>query len=307
MYFTGDGKFDWSLMGRTLKHMNWFWLTASVVATYVTYVIRGARWQVLLGPLKKVGLETSMTATLVGFSAIYLLGRAGEPFGALWLTRRERVPFSASGATWLVQRFLDLSMLGIIFGVTIIFLDLPAAEGRRQIGFLRNFAGGLMVALVAGMMVMVYFRANIDRIAALIPFRPVSNFLHGVAEGLAFLHERRSILMTFMHSFLLWITITLQFWFTILALRLDFSLLAATMVMVAAAIGSVVAIPGVGGGFQVAMVFCMVTFFGVTTEKSVVAALVAYALSNLPTLGMAALYMLFTGLSLKDLRGLETT
>jgi len=306
-YATSSGKFDWALFGKTLKDMNWLWLIASVVLTYVTYLIRAARWQVLLEPLKKIGLETSMTATLVGFSAIYLLGRAGEPFGALWLTRREHIPFSASGATWVVQRFLDLSMLGIIFGVTLIFLELPAAEGRRQLGFMRNFATVLIIALVAGMIAMVTFRSNIDRIVALVPFKRVAAFLHGIAQGLAFLHERRSVMMTFFHSSLLWIVITLQFWFMILALNLNFSLLAATLVMVAAAIGSVVSIPGVGGGFQVAMVFCLVTFFGVTTERSVVAALVAYALSYLPTLGIAAIYMMLTGLSLKDLRGLETT
>lgn len=306
-YPSGGAKFDWSLFNKTIRDMSWMWLLASIAATFATYFVRALRWQVLLEPLKRIHLEPSLTATLVGFSAIYILGRAGEPVGPLWLTRKEQVPLSASGATWLVQRFLDLTMLGIIFATTLIFLELPAGEGSQQLGFMKRFAVVLMIVLVIGIASMIVFRSNIDWIVSFIPVKSVARFLHSVAQGLSFLHEGRSVVMTFVHSAVLWIAIALQFWFMILALRFDFTLTASTLVMVAAAIGSVISIPGVGGGFQVAMVFCLHTFFGVSKESAVAASLVAYALSYLPTVGIAAIYMMFTGISLKELRGLETT
>src|SRR5258708_2429682 len=87
-----DVKFDWTLFAKTLRDLQWGWLLASVAATLATYWSRAVRWQILLEPLKKMGLEPALTATLIGFSAIYILGRAGEPIGPLWLTRREKVP-----------------------------------------------------------------------------------------------------------------------------------------------------------------------------------------------------------------------
>jgi uncharacterized protein (TIRG00374 family) len=305
-YESRDGKFDWTLFAKTLKDMQWGWLLASLVATVATYLIRAVRWQVLLEPLKKIGFEPALTATLIGFSAIYILGRAGEPIGPLWLTRKERVPLSASGATWLVQRFLDLTTLGLVFAATLLFFEIPATEGGQKLGFLKYVAGAFMILLVAGMAAMVFFRANIDRIVSFIPFKRVASFLHSVAQGLSFLHDRRSVAMTFIHSIALWIGIALQFWFMILAMRFEFTFPASNLVMVATAIGSVISIPGVGGGFQVAMAFTLHAVFGVPAESSTAAALVAYALSYIPTVGIAALYKLFTGISLKDLRGLET-
>jgi uncharacterized protein (TIRG00374 family) len=305
-YASRDGKFDWALFARTIRDLKWGWLSASLVATVVTYWIRAVRWQLLLEPLKKIGVEAALAATLIGFSATYILGRAGEPIGPLWLTRRERVPLSASGATWLVQRFLDLTTLGLVFAATLLFFEIPATEGGRKLGFMKYAAGGFIILLVAGMAAMMYFRANIDRIVSFIPFKRVASFLHSVAQGLSFLHNGRSVAMTFIHSIALWIVIALQFWFMLLALRLDFTFAASNLVMVATAIGSVISIPGVGGGWQIAMAFTLHGVFGVSDESSTAAALVSYALSYIPTVGSAALYMLFTGISLKDLRGLET-
>ena len=306
-YESQAGKFDWSLFLKTIKDMNWGWLMASFVATFLSYLVRAIRWQVLLDHEKEIGLESSLTATLVGFSAIYVLGRAGEPVGPVWLARRERVSISATGATWLIQRFLDLVMLGLLFTGTLMVVELPAGEGTRQIGFMQNFAAILMVMLVVGTIAMLYFRSNIDRIVAYIPVKKIAALLHSIAGGLSFLHNGRNVVLTLVHSLVLWIVIALQFWFMMLGMKFDFTFAASTLVMVAGAIGSVVSIPGVGGGFQVAMVFCMVTFFGITTERSVAAALVSYALSYLPTLVISALYMLYTGISWKDIRGLETT
>jgi len=131
--------------------------------------------------------------------------------------------------------------------------------------------------------------------------------LHSFAQGLSFLKEGRSFGLTLLHSLILWILIALQFWFMMLGMKFDLSFAAATLVMVGAAIGSIAQIPGVGGGFQAGLIFCLGTFFAVPAEKSAAASLIAWVLSIAPTVGIAAVYMLISGLSIKDIRGLETT
>src|SRR5262245_57302196 len=105
------GDFNWSLFVSSLWGLRPGWLAVSVAVTLLSYVVRAYRWQVLLAHLKSVRIEPLITTTLIGFSAIYVLGRAGELARPLWLTRRERIPFSASVATIIVVRFLDSLML----------------------------------------------------------------------------------------------------------------------------------------------------------------------------------------------------
>jgi hypothetical protein len=48
-------------------------------------------------------------------------------------------------------------------------------------------------------------------------------------------------------------------------------------------------------------------FFAIPAEKALAGALIAYVFSSVPTVGIAALYMLATGSSFKDLRVAATS
>ena len=70
--------FDWSLFYSSLWNVQPVWLTVSIAATFATFWIRAVRWQVLLHPLKNVSVGPLTSINLVGFSGIFVLGRAGE-------------------------------------------------------------------------------------------------------------------------------------------------------------------------------------------------------------------------------------
>src|SRR5687767_11226099 len=106
-YWVFQGTFDWTLFLASLANLEAGWLAISVALTLLTYLFRAYRWQILLAPLKEIHVIPLFWATMVGFSAIYVLGRAGELVRPLWLARREKVSFSASIATVIVERFLD--------------------------------------------------------------------------------------------------------------------------------------------------------------------------------------------------------
>src|SRR5688572_25406811 len=95
-YRSRGWEFDWTLFFSTFRDVDIGWLLASVAATFSTYVIRAVRWKTLLRPLKEIAFDAVLGATLLGFSAIYVLGRPAELVRPVWLSRRENVPFSAS-------------------------------------------------------------------------------------------------------------------------------------------------------------------------------------------------------------------
>src|SRR5262245_58668672 len=83
--------FDFSLFVASLWEINPWWMTASIVVSLLTYLFRAYRWRVLLRPVREVAIRPLLEATLIGFSAIFILGRAGEVARPVWLTRRENV------------------------------------------------------------------------------------------------------------------------------------------------------------------------------------------------------------------------
>ena len=95
LYRFAGWDFDWSLFVSSLWNVQPVWLTASIAATLLTYVARAFRWQVLLNPLKSIRMGPLISSNVLGFSAIYLVGRAGELVRPIWLTRREHVRCAA--------------------------------------------------------------------------------------------------------------------------------------------------------------------------------------------------------------------
>jgi uncharacterized protein (TIRG00374 family) len=294
-------EFDWSLFASSLWNVHPGWLAASVLATMFTYVARSFRWQVLLNPLKSIPVSSLLSINLVGFSAIYILGRPGELVRPLWLAQREGVPVSASVATIVVERVLDAVMVIALFGLAMLLVDLPAAA-EQTITLMKSSAWAMIAGAAAAMVVLFFFRSNVDRIVRFVPIAKAAALLKSFSEGLSFLDKTRSFGLAATHSVVVWAAIVLQFWFMLLGMNFDFTISASTMVMVGAAVGSIAQVPGIGGGFQAGYAFCMTTFFGVPTEQAIATSLVAWVASYFPTVFTGGLYMLSHGLSLKDLK-----
>jgi glycosyltransferase 2 family protein len=293
--------FDWSLFFSSLWNVHPGWLVASIIATYATYVTRAFRWQILLNPLKPIPIGPLIIATVVGFSAIFVLGRPGELVRPLWIARREHTSLTASVATIIVERFFDSVMLILLFGWSLLFVHLPAAADAT-LRLMKDAAWVMLIGSVGAIIFMFFFRSNIDRIVRFIRFDRIGRLLRSFSQGLSFLQRGSSLGWILFHSFLTWVLITLQFWTMMLGMNFRFSLEAATLVMVGAALGSIAQVPGIGGGFQAGYVFCMTTFFQVPAEQAIATSLVAWVASYVPTVAMAGYYMISHGLSLKDLR-----
>jgi len=293
--------FDWSLFYSSLWNIQISWLMASIAATFLTYVCRAVRWQVLLDPVKPIRIKPLISANLVGFSAIFVLGRAGEVIRPLWVARREQTPLTASVATIVVERFLDTFMIIMFFGWSLLLVKPPAAADRT-VKLMKDASWVMLIGSVAAMIFLFFFRANIHRIVRYVRLAKIASLMKNFSAGLSFLDRGSSFGLAIAHSLLLWIVISLSFWFMMLGMNFQFSIQAATLVMVGSAIGSIAQIPGIGGGFQAGWVFCMTTFFLIPPEKAIATSLVAWVASYVPTVVAGGLYMISQGLSLKDLR-----
>jgi uncharacterized protein (TIRG00374 family) len=301
VYKWTNWNFDWHLFFSSFWNIQPGWLAASIIATLLTYVVRAFRWQVLLNPLKSIRMGPLISSNVLGFSAIYLIGRPGEIVRPLWLTRLEQIPITASVASIIVERVLDLLMVVAFFGTALMWVK-PVAGAEPILSLMKSTAWMMVAGSAAAMICLFFFRANIDRIIRYVPIARLASLLKNFSEGLSFLDRGRSFMLAIAHSVLVWIVILLQFWFMLLGMKFPFSIAAGTLVMVGAAIGSIAQVPGIGGGFQAGYIFCMTSFFAVPKEQAIATSLIVWIWSYVPTVALGALYMVSHGLSLKDLR-----
>ncbi len=65
------------------------------------YVLRALRWKIFLRPVRpKTTVAELVSPTLVGFTGLALLGRAGEFIRPYLIARRTDLPFSSQLAVW---------------------------------------------------------------------------------------------------------------------------------------------------------------------------------------------------------------
>ena len=84
-------------------------LVAGFGAVVVTYVIRAYRWQYLLHPIGRTRFRTAFRTTVIGFAALGVLpARAGDVLRPYLLARQEGLSTSATFATIVMERVLDL-------------------------------------------------------------------------------------------------------------------------------------------------------------------------------------------------------
>lgn len=312
-------QFSWPEVWSLLIHASRFWLATAVVFTYASYVIRAYRWKFFLDPFKPSSLSVLFTGQILGFSAVYLIGRPGELVRPAYIARWENVPFASQLAILVLERLYDLVAVALLFGLALYF-EPPHSKGagvgqtlhRMHQGALAVLLGTLaMVALLA-----VYrFRAEaiIRWSAKKLHFLPaklrriLSNVARSFAEGLDVIRNWKDLTASLVCTALLWAVNISVFWFVFHSLGgalADLSWWVAAICAFCAGVGLVIQLPGVGGGFQLAMLFALKQLFQIPAGSATSAALLLWLAIMMPCVLLAGVLLIYGGLSFKKLKAM---
>ncbi len=84
------------------------------------YYGRALRWRILMRPVKAdPSLWNLFSATVIGFSAITVLGRPGEFVRPYLIAAKEKVSASSQMAALLLERIYDILIVLAIFGFAL--------------------------------------------------------------------------------------------------------------------------------------------------------------------------------------------
>ena len=270
--------FDWATFWGQTDQVHLGHILCAIALTYLAYVMRAIRWKIFLQPVRP---QTSVLAllqpTVVGFTGLALLGRPGELIRPYLIARRTSLPFSSQLAVWTVERIFDVGAFTVLLVFAIFF-----AAGPKQLAYYANFreAGFLLIGLVAaltlgalavsqrGEAVADWMEHRFAHLAANLGQR-IALRIREFRGGLNTIHSASSLLQLIAVSVGMWYSIALAYQqvtysYDVQVLNLPVS--ETLLLMGSSMVGSMVQLPGVGGGSQLATIATLQHVFDVPHE-----------------------------------------
>lgn len=311
-------RLDWREVWAEVREANLDQLGLALALLVGTYFVRVLRWRTLLKPMARPPLVALFRATMIGFTALFFVGRAAEMIvRPAALSAKERVHPSASYATVMIERVFDMVMVVVFFAVNLIFFEYIArdADAMRMFGWIKLTGGLLLLVAAAGIYGLSSFRRNrtgaldyLERKLARLPKRlrdATLSLLRHISEGLAVLHDARSLSITVSYTVLLWMLVAVAHLLVVRAFSIpyaDVPFTGAVFVMGLSMLGSVVPTPGgATGPFHTATAAAL-AFLGVEQNKAASVAIVLHIVIFAPATVFGMYYLVKEGLSLSGLR-----
>ena len=313
------GDFSGAKLWFAVRNANALLLILSLVAIYCCYALRSLRWKVFqrnLGPSRFVPIYAM---TLAGFSAIFLLGRAGEPVRPLLLARKEKLPIADLFGIYALERLFDLASAAIIAAIGLLLFQSRGHVGDT-VGKLETAArttGSLLFAGVAGAVVfLLYLRLHGS---ALLERRlqgsviahgwrgKIAAIFLGFARGVQAIQSWRDLALSVFYSAVHWFLVLLVYLWVSHGFGGSLATITlgdAMLVMSFTLVGSAVQLPGVGGGSQVASFLAYTAIFGVEKEPAAAVSIVMWLITFAAVSLAGVPLLIHEGLSLGKLKEL---
>ena len=315
--------FRWGMVTASLRHSRVSFLLLGVVVIYICFAIRALRWIRFckwLGPAKFWNVYST---TLMGFTCVFLLGRAGEPIRPVLIARKDSLSMPGMFGVYVLERISDAVATLVLAGCALVMLQHGSiaglagdagGAGASIVKIARSTGVLLLVALVAAIAFLVYFRYHgagwLGRKLHDSKWRhgwrgKVVLLLEGFIEGLQGIRTWGDLGALAGYTAIHWALVALVYELVTHAFggkvaQLSFG--AVILVLAFTLVGSAVQLPGVGGGAQLATFLVLTLVLGVEKEPAATVAIVLWLVS-FASCCLAGLPWLFhEGWSMGDLR-----
>jgi uncharacterized protein (TIRG00374 family) len=309
---------NWRQVWTEVRTANVVQLGLAVALLVGTYLVRVLRWRALLDRMARPPLVALFRATMIGFSALFVMGRAAEMIvRPAVLSVKERVHPSASYATVMIERVFDMVMVVVFFAVNLIFFEYTSedADAMRLFGWIKVTGVVLLLVAVAGIYGLSAFRkrreAALSYVEKKIGWLPRSvamglmSLMRHISEGLAVLHDARGLAGTVSYTVLLWLMVATAHLLVVRAFGIHYEQVpftGAVFVMGLSMLGSVVPTPGgATGPFHIATAASL-SFLGVDKAQAASVAIILHLVIFMPATFFGAYYLAKEGISLDRLR-----
>lgn len=311
--------FSWKEVWASLGGASPVLMLGAIGVIYLSHGVRALRWMRLsrwIGPTEFASVYFS---TLMGFTCIFLLGRAGEPIRPVLIARKNSLPISGMFGVYILERIFDVGATVVLAGIGLLFFrhsSLDSPESAHLLALARTGGIGMLVALLGAVCFLVYFRYHGGDWLSKRLKQPawhhgwrhrMAALLEGFGDGLRGIRTGNDLAVLMGYTSLHWFGVAVCYFMTLRAFGGDFArmgFLACVVVLAFTLVGSVIQLPAVGGGAQAASFLVLTLFFGILKGPAAVVAILLWIIS-FASCSIAGLPLLFReGWSMGELRRL---
>jgi glycosyltransferase 2 family protein len=317
--------FDWATFARVTSGVNKLNIGVAIAIIYLTYVLRAVRWKIFLRPVCKAKLSSMIPPQFIGFTGLALLGRPGELIRPYLIAKKEDLTFSSQVAVWAVERIFDIGAFAVLMAVDVFVFaqefDMPLSVTKKmQVG------GGVLILLVAGMALGAYMvKRNSEGVASWLEARISrisKKFAHALChkirafgEGLNTIHDRSALVQLVAVSLAIWFLIAVAYREILHAYPLVIAagesapriplhamhIPHVLLLMGASMVGSMLQLPAVGGGSQLATISVMSSpaLFNIPREEAVSAGMLLWLITFVACIPVGLVLAHFEHVSLR--------
>lgn len=183
---------------------NYFWVFLSFLAAFLSHLSRAIRWRYLLEPMGyRPKLSNAYHSVMSGYIINFTVPRSGEVARAGLMANYENIPFEKGFATIIIERVVDVLMLGMIVFISGI-LQTNSEEFKQITTSNTNGGSSLWLWYIAGVAVLLGVTSIIlyvknDRFK-----RFFKEKLAGFAEGLKSIWIMKKKWAYLGHTFFIW-------------------------------------------------------------------------------------------------------
>ena len=273
-------EFDWTAFLRESRRADPLRIGLAVAIIYLVYLLRAWRWKIFLRPVSRASAWRLLPAMVIGFTGLALLGRPGEFIRPYLVARREGLPVTSQLAVWAVERIFDIGSFALLAALNIFFVPalrtLPFYAQFQRAGFVLI---GLVLAMIVGAFAMWrnsegmanWAERRFARISPALGAR-VAHRARTFGDGLHTIHDAQSFAQLVVLSLVIWTLLASAYLLVAHAYPEPLASLGfghVVLLMAFSMVGSLVALPAVGGGTQLMTIAALIHVFRVPYELAV--------------------------------------
>jgi uncharacterized protein (TIRG00374 family) len=239
----------------------------------------------------------------------------------LLLARKERLPVASLFGIFFLERFCDFAAAAALACLALLVFPNRLSDAGADMNWVESARHGgwlLFAAMTALIVLLVIYRmhgaAILDRI--LTRWRDAGGFrsrfasaITGISEGLQAIRTISDLLLAMFYTAAHWVLATLIYLgvakaFGASFLHSDMNFSGAMLLLAVTLVGSVLQLPGVGGGAQIASFIGLTKIFGVEQEPAAAMAVVLWLITFAGGTLAGIPLLIHEGMSVGELRQL---
>jgi len=302
IYFTVDG-IDFGKLYSAILDIDYFWVIVPLPIVVLSHLMRAIRWKLLLSPFHKSDSVLNLfSATMVGYLFNNVSPRGGELVRPYIYSKREKISYSSTFATILVERILDLITLGVLIAVVLTW------NSDQVLKAFPKDTDPMKLVIISGLILLIMFlslypptiKFFLDKVIK--PFSEkiyikLADLFEKFRQGFAIIKRPSKYARIAVESIFIWILYALPLYLLFFAFGFEttysLGIEDALLLVIVSGIGVTIApTPGAIGVYHYLVTTALVQLYGIDSETGLAFATVAHAASKLMELLLGGMFFI---------------